>query len=103
MSEVVEVVVTGPADWVRAFSDAVVADRLAACVHQVAIDSVYRWEGEVEHDREVRAMMHTSAARLDELTERIDREHPYDLPCILTVATIPSPGYANWVRESTAP
>ena len=102
MSEVVEVVVTGPADWVRAFSDAVVADRLAACVHQVAIDSVYRWEGAIERDREVRAMIHTSAARVDELTGRIAREHPYDVPCVLTVATAPSPGYADWVRESTA-
>lgn len=101
MSEVVEVVVTGPPDWVRSFADAVVGDRLVACVHQVAIASTYRWEGAVERDDELRAMLHTTASRVAELEERIVREHPYEVPCIFTVPVTPSSAYARWVQEST--
>lgn len=102
MSEIVEVVVTGPGSWVRELAEAVVADRTVACVHQVAIDAVYRWEGSVERDSEVRAMMHTTAERVGELEERVRREHPYDLPCVLTLTAAASADYAAWVRAETS-
>ena len=64
MSHVVlEVVVTGPADWVAPFVEAVVADGLIACAHQVPIQACYTWSGEVQRDPEARAMMHLTLDR----------------------------------------
>lgn len=98
--DIVEIVITGPADFVERHVAELVADRLIACAQCADVRSVYRWEGAVEQDGEVRAQLHTTASRAREVTRRITAEHPYDVPCILVVPVVDAlPEYARWVAQ----
>ena len=49
-------------DWLINFTRTLVEDRLAACgQHVVPIRSIYRWDGSVQDDREIRVALHTRA------------------------------------------
>lgn len=77
---------------------ALVERRLAACVQLSAIDSVYRWQGEVQQEPEVRLVVKTVDSRYDEVERAIRGLHPYTLPQIVAVALDRAlPAYADWV------
>lgn len=87
-----------------AFAKTLVAERLAACVTaQAPMDSVYRWKGNIEHDRERQIVIKTTADRVAALAARVRELHPYELPEFLVTPVVSgSDGYLAWVRESTA-
>ncbi|MGL5862389.1 MAG: divalent-cation tolerance protein CutA [Phycicoccus sp.] len=98
----VEIVTTGPADAVRAITEALVEERLAACGHLLDIQSTYRWAGKINHASEIRAAYHTTRARSAAVMRRITELHPYEVPCILVVdLDAVSPPYAAWIDTET--
>jgi periplasmic divalent cation tolerance protein len=102
--EVCEVVVTAAdAEWLAGFTRGLVEDRLAACGHQIqAIRSVYRWDGEVHDDAEARVALHTRASLVPQIVDRANREHEYDVPCVLALpVTGGNPAYLEWVLRQT--
>lgn len=104
MSDVLVVLITAPIDEAARLSDALVAEGLAACVNVVpAIDSVYRWEGNVARDREALLLVKTNRARYQDLERRVKELHSYSTPEIIGIeVTRGSPEYLRWVDESTA-
>lgn len=104
--EICEVIVTADdADWLATFSRALVTERLCACAQQwVPILSIYRWGGRVEEATEARVALHTRADLVPRLIERIRRDHPYEVPCVLALAvSAANPDYAAWVCAETLP
>jgi len=100
-----EVVITADdADWLAAFTRRLVADRLAACGHQIpAIRSIYRWEGVVHDESEARVALHTRASLVPAIVDRTNTEHPYDVPCVIALpVTGGNQAYAEWVRTQTS-
>jgi periplasmic divalent cation tolerance protein len=87
-----------------AFAETLVSERLAACVTvQAPMDSVYRWKGSVEHDRERQIAIKTTADRVSALAARIRELHPYEVPEFLVTPVVTgSDDYLAWLRESTA-
>ena len=105
-SEFVEVVVTADdAGWLADYTRRLVADRLAACGQNFAsIRSIYRWDGEVQEQGEARVALHTRTELVPEIVERTNREHAYDVPCVIAMPlTGGNPAYLDWIRESTRP
>lgn len=103
-NEICEVVITGPdADWLAEFTRALVADRLAACgQHTTTIRSIYRWQGAIEDATEARVALHTRRDLIAAIVERADRDHPYDVPCVIALPVIDAaPSYAQWVLAET--
>lgn len=92
------------AEGARHLAEALVSERLAACVNLVpGLRSVYRWDGEVRTDDEVLLVIKTDAARLEALQARVQALHPYDEPELLAFeATGGLPGYLAWVAAETA-
>jgi periplasmic divalent cation tolerance protein len=88
----------------QAIADALVGERLAACVNRIpGIASTYRWEGKVTTDREELLLIKTTAERFEAMKARLLQLHPYDLPEVLCLATGPaSVAYLAWVRSSVA-
>jgi periplasmic divalent cation tolerance protein len=102
--EYVIVLTTVPADTDgRALARTLVEERLAACVNVLApMDSVFRWEGQVEVDREQQLVMKTAQARLAALWDRIRELHPYEVPEFVVLPVIDgSDAYLRWIGEST--
>ncbi len=98
----VEIVVTGPRDWMGPAMTDLVDERLIACAQITHIESTYRWLDQIETADEARAVLHTSAARADEVVRAIRSRHPYDVPCVLVTAVVGGdPDYLAWILEST--
>jgi periplasmic divalent cation tolerance protein len=103
-TDYVIVMTTLPADADAAtFARTLVEARLAACVNLLPVmDSVYRWEGAVEQERERQLVIKTSRARIEALWDRVREMHPYDVPefIVLPIAD-GNDAYLRWVGEST--
>jgi len=102
--DICELVITAPdADWLTEFGRRLVTDRLAASVHNVTpVRSIYRWQGQV-HDRpEARAAVHTRTALVASIIDRLDDEHPYEVPGVYALPiVVTSPAYRAWLLDQT--
>jgi periplasmic divalent cation tolerance protein len=101
---VCEVVITGDDEaWLVAFTRSLVDQRLAACGQLISpIRSIYRWEGQVQDEAEVRVALHTRESLVTTIIERTRNEHPYDVPCVLALPVQDgNSDYLAWVIEST--
>jgi periplasmic divalent cation tolerance protein len=79
-----------------------VESQLAACVNILpSIQSIYRWQGQVEAAQEILLFVKTTAKRFPELQRRIIHLHSYETPEIIALPV--SAGldkYLAWVEES---
>jgi periplasmic divalent cation tolerance protein len=101
----VVVLTTLPADAdAAAFGRALVEERLAACVNLLPqMESIYRWEGQVERELERQVVIKTSRVRLVALWERVRDLHPYDVPEFVVLPIVDgNDAYLRWIAESTS-
>lgn len=80
-------------------ADALVGERLAACVTMLPpVRSTYRWQGKVERGEEIQLLIKTRADRYRVVEQRIVALHPYELPEILALPAVAGlAGYVDWV------
>ena len=79
-----------------------VESHLAACVSLTPIQSIYRWQGQVQAEPEWQLVIKTNLTRLPQLTQVITQHHPYDLPEIIALPIIAGlTPYLSWVRQAT--
>jgi periplasmic divalent cation tolerance protein len=97
------VTTTATHDEATRIARALVERRLAACVQLSAIDSVYRWDGSLQHEPEVRLVVKTIAARRDQVEAAIRALHPYTLPQLVAIEPDHvAPDYADWLAQACA-
>jgi periplasmic divalent cation tolerance protein len=104
MSDYVIVLTTLPADLdATAIADALVEARVAACVNLLPVmESTYRWQGAIEHDRERQVVIKTSRRRVEDLWEKLRDLHPYDVPEFVVIPILDgNEAYLNWIGETT--
>jgi periplasmic divalent cation tolerance protein len=103
-AEYVIVLTTLPGDFeIRTFARTLVEERLAACVNLLPpMESVYRWEGQVEQETERQMIIKTSRDRIVALWDRIRELHPYETPEFVVLSIQDgSDAYLRWIGEST--
>lgn len=96
-------VTAGSQEEADRIAEALVEERLAACVNLLpGITSVYRWQGKVERDPEVKLFIKTRAERCPALIQRVRELHSYEV-CEVTVLPIldGNPDYLGWIGEQT--
>ncbi|MEU4623103.1 divalent-cation tolerance protein CutA [Actinoplanes sp. NPDC023801] len=104
--KVCEVIITAPdAEWLAQFTRSLVEDRLCACGHNMTpIRTVYRWQGVVHDEAEARVALHTRRALVPEIISRTNREHPFEVPCVIALPiTEGNPAYLRWILDETNP
>jgi periplasmic divalent cation tolerance protein len=75
--------------------------KLAACAQISEIESIYRWKGEVEQEREFRILFKTTDQRYAEVESAIRELHSYELPAIHAFAfEHVFQAYAAWIVEN---
>jgi periplasmic divalent cation tolerance protein len=103
MSDTIVVFMTAPAaEEARRIANELVERQLAACVQILPeIESVYRWNGEVQRNKEILILAKTTAAQFDDLERTVREIHSYDTPEIVavTVAYVSEP-YNAWLAEN---
>ncbi len=92
----------GSEDEARKIAHSLVERQLAACVNIVPqIESVYRWQGKVESEREWLLLIKTTAEKFPAIRNAIHELHSYDLPeCIAITIDDGSPDYLRWIADS---
>ncbi|NUO74108.1 MAG: divalent-cation tolerance protein CutA [Frateuria sp.] len=92
------------ADSAQRIAEALVAERLAACVnHLPGIASTYRWQGEITTDSEHLLLIKTTTARFEALRERLLAMHPYELPELIAVPVERGhEAYLAWLQDAVA-
>jgi len=103
MSDAIVVFMTAPAaEEARRIANELVARQLAACVQILPeIESVYRWNGEVQRDKEILILAKTTATQFDALERAVREIHSYDTPEIVAVpmARVSEP-YRAWLVDN---
>ncbi len=84
-------------------SDAVLENRLAACVNRVpGIVSRYWWKGKLETSREELLIMKTKKSLVPQLIKAVKKAHPYEVPEIIALdINDGNIEYLNWVARET--
>ena len=78
------------------------AEKLAACVQIMGINSRYVWQGETNHEPELLLLIKTRSVLFDAVIARIAAEHPYETPEIVaTPFAAGFAGYFDWIAENT--
>src|SRR5215831_17144916 len=79
-------VTTSSKDEASTIAEALVSERLAACVNIVgAIESVYRWEGKIVRDAEALIVIKTTDERYGDLERRVKQLHSYSTPEVIAI------------------
>lgn len=86
-------------------AQAVVAERLCACVNVVpGVRSYFRWEGRVDAADESLLVAKTTRERAPALRARLVALHPYEVPEVLELAVADGlPAYLRWLAGLVAP
>jgi periplasmic divalent cation tolerance protein len=86
----------------RQIAAALVEKQLAACVNILpGLESVYSWQGNIEHDQELLLLIKTRTAAVDHLNEAIQALHPYELPEIIAVPIVAGLApYLEWIENN---
>lgn len=89
-------------DDARRIADALLAERLAACIQLLPIESHYVWKGERMAEGEIMLLAKTRADLFDRVIARIKDLHPYETPEIVAqkfhTGFLP---YLAWIAENT--
>lgn len=92
---------TGTPTEAAALADWLVGQRLAACVQLLPIQSVYRWQGAVQHDSETLLLIKTRNELYDAVAAFIASHHRYEVPEVIRIPIeAGSPSYLAWVDSS---
>lgn len=105
MTDAVLVLTTVPsADLGTALARSLVAARLAACVNVLPpMTSIYRWQGELQHDTECQVIIKTVRPRLDAVRALVREAHPYELPEFVVVPIeTGDAAYLAWVAAEAS-
>ena len=91
------------AETALAIGEALVRDRLAACVNVLpGMRSVYAWKGAIERGEEVVAILKTREGLADALAAALKARHPYETPIVLHLPVAGADaGTAAWIFGET--
>ena len=105
MKEYILVFITAPTGKAaEKIAEALVKDRLAACVNIVrGVSSIYSWKGKIEHESEDLLLVKTRAEMLEQVTQKVVDLHPYDVPEVIahSLEAGYSP-YLQWIDDVLA-
>jgi periplasmic divalent cation tolerance protein len=95
-------ITTSSSEEAERVAEALVQDRLAACVNIVpAVISIYHWQGEVHRDSEVLLIAKSRAELFESLAARVKELHSYEVPEIIALPIVAgSKAYLSWIDES---
>lgn len=99
---IVVFITTASIEEAARLAEMLVEGRLAACVQILPeIESVYRWQGEIERQKEVLLIAKTTRSKFEVLDREVRAIHSYETPEIIALPLIAgSPPYLKWLASN---
>lgn len=86
----------------KKISEALLSDKLAACVSTIGgMSSVFRWKDGIEEANEFLMLIKTRASLREEVIQCIKQNHNYEVPEILFIPVEGSREYLDWIGANT--
>ena len=103
MPAIAEIMTTyGTKEDAEKAASALLANRLAACVHVTGpISSFFCWDGDVQCEEEWQLIAKTSQTLAPTAIADLRKTHPYDLPAVLCQYVEALVDFADWVQSET--
>jgi periplasmic divalent cation tolerance protein len=97
-------IATADSEEAARLADMLIGERLAACVQVLPqMESVYRWQGRIERQKEVLLIAKTTKARFEALEREVRAIHSYETPEIVALPlTAGSVDYLEWLNASVS-
>ena len=85
-------------------AETLVKKKLAACTNIVTgVESVYQWQGQIQHDKEFLLIIKTRQALFSQIEKAVQQLHSYELPEIIAVPILAGEqNYLNWIQSNTS-
>ena len=99
-TEPIVVLLTAPNDEeAKRLAEMLISSHLAACVQIMpGMESVYRWQGNIERQSEVLLIVKTMRSKFAELEREVRALHSYETPEIIALpVTAGSAPYLEWL------
>ena len=80
-------------------------EKLIACANIIeSVSSFFWWQGKIEEEKEVLAIMKSSEDLFKRLSERVTELHSYDVPEVLALPIVDgSQSYLDWLKDCLEP
>jgi len=99
-SFVVVLTTAGSEREAKTIAEALIAAELAACVSLFPMQSVYRWQGNVQHEAEWQLVIKTRLTRFEALSKKVKELHSYETPELIVLPIVTgSAAYLSWMGE----
>lgn len=92
-------------------AEALLRDRLIACVNYFPIESAYWWpatslasdggNGKITKAKEIVSIVKTRKSNWTKVKKAVEAIHPYETPCIMKLEVEANKSYADWIHTET--
>lgn len=80
-------------------AEALLRDRLIACVNYFPIESAYHWKGGIATSKEIVTLVKTKKENWAKVKKAVEAIHPYETPCIMKLDVESNASYAEWIQS----
>ena len=74
-----------------------VEKKLIGCANIFPVDSIYRWEGKIAHQKEFVFIAKTKEANFVKIKKEVKRIHSYSVPCVIKIPACAGDKYYSWL------
>lgn len=82
-------------------AEALLRERLIACVNYFPIESSYWWKGKIATAKEIVTLVKTKKENWTKVKKAVEAIHPYETPCIMKLEVEANEAYADWIQSET--
>jgi len=91
----------GSREEAERIADALIKEKLAACVNFFPINSVFEWEGKMQEEEEYALLCKTTEEKTPQLKKKVKEIHSYEIPAILVIEIKEgNEEFLDWVEKS---
>ena len=76
-----------------------IKQKLIACANIFPINSLYKWKGKLQKDKEYVLLAKTIKTKVKQVEKEVKKIHSYDIPCIIKKEVTANKEYLRWIKN----